>query len=254
MLYTDYRRLILRKLVWELLICIFICFSIFLVGCSNSQLDDISAEEIIARTSARMVGMESFEFLIERSGESALLNVEESISFRRADGSFINPDQVQANVRVIAPGLVADVQIIRIGDEQWETNILTGNWQISDPRYSFNLTRLFDPDVGIHAIIEHDLFDPILLGFEELPEIPGKQLYAVEATLLGDGAYRMSYGLIDKEPLYVKIWVDPKNFDLHRILMIDPADPGDEEDTIWQFDIWNFNKTFVIEKPKLSNE
>jgi len=32
---------------------------------------------------------------------------------------------------VIAPGLVTDVQIISIGDDQWETNYITGDWQVS---------------------------------------------------------------------------------------------------------------------------
>lgn len=236
------------KKKWALLAIIF--FSILQAGCRPSELNDLSVKEIISRSSAQMTELESFEFLIERSGAPAFLNVEEAISFRRAEGVYISPDRVQANVRVITPGLVTEVDIIRIGEEQWETNFLSGNWQPSDPRYSFNLSLLFNPDAGIQAIIIQDMINAELIGFEELPEIPGKKLYAIEAVLNGEGANKMSYGLIDNELLQVKMWIDPKDFYLHRITMVDP---GDEEDSLWLIDFWNFGKTFNIEKPVLSD-
>lgn len=232
-------------------VLIIIFSSMFQVGCGASEINDLPVAEIISRSSAQMTELESFEFLIERSGAPAFLNVEEAISFRRAEGNYISPNHVQASVRVISPGLVTEVDVIRIGDEQWETNLLSGNWQVSDPRYSFNLSLLFDPTVGIQAIINQDMVSSELIGFEELPEIPGKELYVIEAVLNGEGANRMSYGLIDNDTLQVKMWVDPNNFYLHRITMVDP---GGEEDTVWLIDFWHFGETFNIEKPILSNE
>lgn len=227
-----------------------------LVGCGTSRQNeiDLTPEEILSRSAERMIDLQGFEFLIDRSGESVFLDLEETISFSRAAGKYTAPDHVQAEVRVVAPGLVTEVHIIRIKEEQWETNLLTGDWQPSDPRYSFNLALLFDAEIGIQAILNHDITNPILVGYEELPETPGKELLYIEATLEGGRAYQMSYGMIDNEALPIKVWIDPNSFDLHRILMTDPADPGDDEDTLWQIDFWSFGSTFEIVEPVLSNE
>ena len=225
-----------------------------LTGCSNAQFEQIPPEEIITHSADRMASLAGFEFLIDRSGQPTFLDYEETIAFRRAEGQFVAPNSVYTNVRVIAPGLVTEVQIISIGDTQWETNLLTGEWQASDPRYSFNPSRLFDSEIGIPAILANELTDTVLLGTEELPEIPGKKLYALEAALQGSTAYYMTYGMIDDDPLRIKLWIAPKTFDLYRVLLVDPADPGDEEDTNWQIDFWNFGTTFEIEKPILKTE
>lgn len=200
-----------------------------------------------------MASLEGFEFLIERSGEPVFLDYEGTISFRRAEGQFTFPDRVNTSVRVILPGLVTEVQIISVEGTQWETNLLTGEWQASDPRYSFNPSLLFSPETGIPAVLAHELADPALLGMQEIPEVPGKKLYALETVMQGDSAYQMTFGMIDNEPLRVKLWIDPVTFDLYRVLLADPANPGDEEDTLWQIDFWSFGSTFQIEPPTINN-
>lgn len=225
-----------------------------LAGCRASQFEQLTPNEIISRSANRMASLAGFEFVIERSGEPVFLDYEGTISFRRAEGKFSSPDRVYTRVRVIMPGLVTEVQIISVQGTQWETNLLTGEWQASDPRYSFNPSLLFSSETGIPAILAHELTDPILLDdLEEIPEVPGKKLYAIETVMQGDSAYQMTFGMIDNEPLRVKLWVDPVSFDLFRVLLVDPANPGDEEDTAWQIDFWNFGSEFEIEPPILNN-
>lgn len=233
-------------------ICL-IAFAAVLAGCGGLQVEQIPPNEIVARSAERMTKLAGFEFLIDRTGEPVFLDINETISFRRAEGQFTSPNQVKSKVRIIAPGLVTEVQIISIGESQWETNILSGQWMASDPVYSFNTSRIFDSETGIPAILANDLTDLVLLGTEELPETPGKKLYALEASLRGDYAYEMTYGMIDNDPLKVRMWIAPESFDLYRIILIDPADPGDEEDTVWQIDFWSFDQTFVIENPIINN-
>jgi hypothetical protein len=228
-------------------------FGVLLAGCRASQFEQLSPNEIISRSAGRMASLEGFEFLIERSGEPVFLDYEGTISFRRAEGQFTSPDRVNTSVRVILPGLVTEVQIISVEGTQWETNLLTGEWQASDPRYSFNPSLLFSPETGIPAVLAHELTDPALLGMQEIPEVPGKKLYALETVMQGDSAYQMTFGMIDNEPLRVKLWIDPVTFDLYRVLLVDPANPGDEEDTLWQIDFWSFGSTFQIEPPTINN-
>jgi len=225
-----------------------------LFGCSTRP-PLLPASEILARSVDRMSAQSGFEFLITRSGAPAFLNVYERIAFRRAEGQYVAPDRVSASVRVIAPGLVTDVQIISIGDDQWETNYITGDWQVSDPRYTFNPLRLFDPLNGIPAILTDELHEPLLVGLEEIPEVPGKTLYAITATVDGARPSDMTFGMIEPVPLETKIWIDPELFDVYRIFITSPGQTDEAEDAFWQIDFWNFNGSFSIGNPmQASNE
>lgn len=225
--------------------------SILGLSACQASIPQLPPDEIIARSSAQMNALAGFEFLVERSGAPAYVDWNNTIVFRRAEGRFAAPDRVHATVRVIAPALVTDVQVMSISGNLWATNLFSGEWQISDPRYEFNPSRLFDPQIGIQAILATDLVNPSLRGIEELEQVPGKQLYALEATLEGDGAYEMTYGLIDKDTMRVQIWIDPDEFNLYRVILVDPADPGEDEATTWTIDFWNFGEKFDIQPPSI---
>lgn len=223
-------------------------------GCGKAQVEEIPPNEIIARSAQRMAALIGFEFVVDRSGAPAFLDTNETIAFRRAEGQYVTPNRVYTKVRVIAPGLVTEVQLINIDGEQWETNLLSGEWQSSDTRYTFNPALLFDPNKGIPFILANHLTNIALSGMEELPEVPGEKLYAIEADMQGETAYQMTYGMIDKEPLKVKVWVKPNTFEAYRIILVDPISAGEEESTTWQIDFWNFDNHFEIQKPILKNE
>ena len=231
-----------------------VILGVLLAGCNRLQAQQLSPEEITARSADRMKALKGFEYLIQRTGAPVFLDYEETIVFNRAEGQYVSPDRVFANVRLVTPGLIAEIKIISIGGVQWSTNFLTGEWEATDPLYSFNPSLLFDAEDGIQVILAKDMINPVLVGMEELPEIPGKKLYAIQATVQGNHLNVLSYGMIDDEMLQIKVWVDPGSFDLDRILLVDPANPGNEEDTTWQIDFWNFDKTFDIEQPVPNNQ
>lgn len=222
-----------------------------LLACGVFPAEQLPPDEILARASKRMAGLAGFEFTVDRSGAPAFLNPQESIAFRRAEGKYAAPNRVYTKVRVIAPGVVAEVELINIAGAQWETNLLTGEWQVSDTRYVFNPNLLFDPEKGIPYVLASQLTDAVFAGMEEIEEVPGKQLYAVTANLAGGSAYQMTYGLIDEDPLKVKVWVEPKTFNVFRVILEDPPLNGEEEATVWQIDFWSFDAQYDIQQPAL---
>lgn len=234
--------------IWFLLIILFM-----LTSCTGTQIKELPPEQILELSAERMRQLEGFHYLIDRSGAPAFLDYDETISFRRAEGNYVLPDRVTAEVRVIAPGIVAEVTIISIGDTQWETHLLTGDWQRVPQEYAFQPQVLLNPDTGIQAVLENDLQSLNYMGIDELEELPGLSLYKLQGTLDGEGAYYATYGMIDKDPLDVVLWIAPDTFELHRVIVVDPADPGEDENTIWQIDFWDFDKTVEIEPP-IANE
>jgi lipoprotein LprG len=217
-----------------------------LSACGGASLPDLPPGEIVARSAERMQAMPGFHFLIERSGAPAFIDPQQTLSFRRAEGIFVAPDRVNATVRVIAPGMVAEVSVISIGDVQWETNLLTGEWQELPPDWGFNPGDLFDAESGIQTALTNDLSDVSLDSIEELEELPGLRLYRITASMEGDRLSQVSYGMIGPEPVEVVLWIAPWTYELHRVTF---TEPGAQESTMWQIDFWDFDQTVDIEPP-----
>ncbi|NIS81817.1 MAG: LppX_LprAFG lipoprotein [Anaerolineales bacterium] len=233
-------------------LCLVVVFVTLLLGvaCSRATPETLAPEEIISRSIDRMKALSGFHFVIDRSGSPAFLDAESLLAFRRAEGDYVSPDRAQATIRVIAPGIVAEVSIVSIGETHWETNLFTGEWEKLPPNWGFNPASLFDQDYGIQPILESDLHALEYTGLEKLEEIPGLKFYALSGKVAGEKLYQLSFEMIGPEVMDVRLWIEPETFDLHRMVVIDPQ-PGESEPTIWQLDFWNFDEAVEIVPPVL---
>lgn len=196
-----------------------------------------------------MRALDGFSFRLARTGAPVFVDPTGIVSFREAEGSFVSPNKVQATVKVIAPGIVAEVSIIGIDQQEWETNIFSGEWQLVPSEYAFQPAVLFNPNGGIQNALEHYLLDLVLLDIVELEEIPGQSLYHLGAQMDGANVHTLTFGLIDEQLLDVELWIAPDSFELYRLQIIDPIDEGATESTIWQLDFWDFGRVIEIAPP-----
>ncbi len=220
---------------------------LFLVGCGADSLPELSAEELVSKTAVSLQNHPHANFAIERQGAPAYVDPDHTLAFRRAEGQYQAPDKAKAAVRIIAPGIVADVDVISIGNIQWQTNVLTGEWEELPPNWGFNPAVLFDPETGLQAILANDLHDVTVIGTEKLDGIDG-ELYAVKGTASGEHLSAMSGGLIEAETAVVHLWIAPETFDLRRVTVTEPMADG-EEDRVWVVDFEFGEETAVIEPP-----
>lgn len=220
-----------------------------LVACGGSGEEVVDPKKLISLSTERMRSLGGFHYKIDRSGAPAFIDDSETISFRTAEGDYVVPDRVTATVKVITPLIVTEVNLISIGDQQWETNVFTGQWQQVPVEYAFQPQELLNPNTGLQAILEQDLYDLTLVGLEELEEMPGKSLHYIQGMLNGEGAFNLTYGMIDNEVLSVQLWIDPETYDIYRVMVVDPMNEGDEEDTVWQIDFWDFGNVMEINPP-----
>jgi hypothetical protein len=221
-----------------------------LVACRTPTPEPLPASTIVENCVERMQALSGFHFLIERSGSPAFIDANRSLAFRRAEGDFQPPDRASATVRVVGPGIVAEVGIISVAENQWETNVLSGEWQALPPNWGFNPASLFDREIGIQSILMSDLRNLRFLGHEELEEYPGKLLYALEGSLDGERMYRLSYGMIGPGKLEISLNIAPETFELYRLNIVDHRSDA-EEDTLWQLDFWNFDQSIDIVPPEV---
>jgi hypothetical protein len=221
---------------------------LILTSCAKPTPPPLPPEEIVANVVARMKALTGFSFVLEREGGPAYMDIENQLSLGRLEGDFTSPDRAQGQVRVIAPGMVANIKFISLGEQFWQTNPLTGAWEECPPGACFDPATLFDPQVGIQPILESDLLEPKLEGSVELEELPGKPLYAISGHLKGERLYEMSWGMIGPDTMVAHLWVDPTSFDLIRIQIEEPATEGSEA-TQWKLDLLNFNQIMNIQPP-----
>jgi lipoprotein LprG len=211
------------------------------------SLPELPAGEIVQRSSDRMMALDGFRFVIDRSGEPTYLDLAQTIAFRRAEGYFVAPDKTRATVRIIAPGLVADVHVIAIGLNQWETNVLTGQWQELPPDWGFNPAILFDHENGLPAILANDLWHVAQQPPAQLKDGPNKLLYNVAGQVDGRRLHIMSAGLLGPDMMDIALWIDPDDFNLHRALVTTSG--NENEITIWQLDFTDFGRVVDIQPP-----
>lgn len=233
----------LRRLLFSLSLIV-----VLIAGCGEPDLEQLPAEQIIANSAERMNGMDGFYFTIDRTGAPAFLDKDETISFRRAEGYYAAPDRSQAVVRIITPGLVTEVEVVSIGDTQWESNVMSADWQQLPPNWGFNPAVLFDPNIGIQSILAADLTELQVLEPEKLDDGPDEQLYVLTGNLDGNRIYEMSYGLIGPESLQTRLWIMPESFELVRAEVVQ-ANRGQEEPSVWLVDFAEFDRVIDIKPP-----
>lgn len=232
----------------ERLVLLWLLFAALLVACGGNELEELPAEELVAKSAAAMSDLDGFRYVIDRTGAPAFLDNDETISFRRAEGYYVAPDRSQATVRIITPGLVTEVNVISIDETQWQTNVMSTEWEQLPPNWGFNPAVLFDADIGIQSILAADLNGMQVLEPERLEDGPEETLYVIEGALDGGRIQQMSYGLIGPEALTARLWIMPESFELVRAVITE-ANSGEEEPSVWQVEFSELGRVVDIRPP-----
>ena len=221
-----------------------------MVACQSDATPEISAQEIVANTAVRMAETAGFRFRIVQDGAFVYVDPDGILAFRSAEGVYTAPDKTAASVKIIAPGLITDVEVISIGETQWQTNVLTQAWEELPPNWGFNPTVLFDDEIGLQAILAEDVTDLQFEGTENLAESDGPdgEFLKVSGKVAGERLLEMSGGLIGNQPAEVTMWVQPETFELMRITLTEPV-PDSEESSNWVVDFAKYDETVEIVPP-----
>lgn len=221
--------------------------SILLAACASAPTPLPSAAELLEQSARVMQDLRSVHFTIERSGAPAYVDPGHTFIFRRAAGDFVAPDAARATVRVIGPALVAEVSIVSLGDQYWETNPLTGQWA-SYPGLGYNPASLFNPATGLSALMRNDLTDVQLIGLEELEDLPGAKLFHLTAAAPGQPVMVMTADMIGRGRVTFEWWIEPDTYRTLRLRVVEPeTDPKDP--SVWVIDFDQFDADVSIEPP-----
>lgn len=122
---------------------------LFVLAACGGTANAPSAQQLIsqAQTAIQKVSSYHFNLTADNPGQAGLLVI------KTADGDVQVPDKLKASANAIVFGNVVQVQIIAIGDKQYVTEPISGQWTAThgllDPR------TLSNSQTGVAAILGH---------------------------------------------------------------------------------------------------
>jgi hypothetical protein len=222
--------------------------TILAAGCGGSTKEQVTPDMLLADGTAHMAGLVGFEFQITQEGPVVYLDADKSIQFSDAVGHYVPPDQALTTVTINVMGMLAEITVISLGEIQWASNPLSGQFQELPDSYLFKPTQYLDPGSGFFPSLRDGLADLILVDEEELEELPGLTLTHLQGTVAGEVIAEVSKGLINVASLQGDIWMDSATSEVHRVMLTDTSG-GENKSSIWTFDFWSFGETIVVTAP-----
>jgi len=229
------------------LILILCLLGILVAGCGGEAEEVITPEQLLADGVTHMAALAGFEFQITQQGPQVFLDVDKTVQFSDAQGHYVSPDQAQTVVTISAMGMLTEITVISLQEAQWASNPLTGQFQELPDTYLFKPTQYLDPNSGFFPSLGDGLADLVLVGDEELEELPGLTLTHLSGTVPGQVINEISKGLINIESMEGDMWMDAATNEVHRVVLTDAA--GGDAASVWTFDFWSFGETIEISAP-----
>ena len=234
------------------IIILSLALSFQLVACDNEPAPEatatpsISPLEIAAHAADAMLAVESLHFKIERDGALVYIDENQMLAFKRARGDFALPDDLQAIVRVITVFTPVDIGMIVLGDKQYATDPITGQWDRLPPEWGeFNLAVLFDPEVGLQGLLKDGIRDLALEGVEDVDE---QAHYRLTGRVDGERISAATMGFIGDGDVEVKVWIGAEDYLMRRLHIVEPATDSDDP-TTWDLEFSQLGEPVEINAP-----
>jgi hypothetical protein len=188
--------------------------------------------------------LESFHFTLDLENRTLMLDDSGFLAAAEAEGDVVAPDRLQVATLVQTLLGSTQVQFVAIGEDQYLTNPLNGEWEQAPPELQTDVTGIFDPEVGIGALLA-DLQNLERLADEQ---VEGTQTVHLRGTLPGSALAAFAADLEGTDEVTIDLWAGTEDRRIRRIIITEPANAEGETPT-WTFNFSNFDADVTIEPP-----
>ncbi len=227
--------------------------ALLIVGCTPPWQHNASAaglstkpttQQLIAAVEKSYKTVHSFHVVMQVNNPGSATSSQ--VQIRSANGDVIMPDKVKAQATVVLSGQAVSVELISIGDTQYITDPITGQWRVIkgllDPR------TLTNPNTGIISLLNK---------VQKLSQ-------PTDDTVNGVSCWRVS-GLLDAKylafftgggtpagtMLQTSACVGKSDALLYQVKVTGQAAPNDTPDTTYLFNISKYNENITITAPQV---
>lgn len=239
---------------------LYLCLSLLLAwsvfGCSGlsfgptpTPTPDLSAAEIINRSSRAMLAAKTLHFTIDLTGALDYIDRPPTTALKHVEGDLLRPDKVRGLVKVSSLGLVSEIGLISIEGQSYVTNPINQRWQVLPAEWGwyFDPRLPFDEQYGIPAVAP-----TIPLRKVGVEQVEDRFQYHLEGVAQGEQITWWTAGLIASGDVPIGVWVDTETFLIHRVHLVELASDSDRP-TEWDIQFSNFDQPLEIEAPPLTN-
>jgi hypothetical protein len=131
--------------------------ALLLAGCSlpwqhspfNGTVPKPTAQQLLAAVHKSFSSVSAFHVVMRVQNAGSTTG--SKFQIRNADGDVVLPDKIKAQATVILSGQAVTVNLISIGDTQFITDPVTGQWRVI--KGVLNLRTLTNPNTGIISAV-----------------------------------------------------------------------------------------------------
>lgn len=203
-----------------------------------------TTQQLLAAVEKNYKTVSSFHVVLQvnNPGKASSSQVE----IRSANGDVVMPDKVKAQATVVLSGQAVSVDLVSIGDTQYITDPITGQWRVIkgllDPR------TLTNPNTGIISLLNkvQKLTQPTD------DSVGGTPCWRVSGLL--DAKYLAFFtggGVPAGTMLQTTACVGKSDALLYQVKVTGQAAPGDTPDTAYLFNISKYNENITITAPQV---
>jgi hypothetical protein len=168
------------------------------------------------------------------------------IQIRSADGDVIMPDKVKALASVLFSGQLVTIKLVSIGDVQYITDPITGQWRVL--KGVLNVSTLTSPDTGVISLVAklQNVAGPTDDAVNGVPcwHVTGS-LDAKYLKFLTGG------GVPAGTMLQTSVCAGKADGQLYQLSAVGQAASGDTAQTSRTFTISNYNEHVTITAPQV---
>ena len=203
------------------------------------------AVEILSRASARIAETETVHFTLEIEGET-YIDDGNTIQLLEAEGDLVRPDRVSTEFKIKVAVATLTIRLVKIGNQTWSTNPVTGSWGEAPPEFSYSPGILFDTEEGIGPVMGK-VRDPQLLEDEEIDD---REAHHVAGIVDQEVIDPITGHTMDGFPVAVDLWIDRETDELLQVRLAEAkTDEDDDDAATWTLVLSDHGEQVTIEPP-----
>ena len=198
---------------------------------------------VLKQAMTQLLALESASFTLDHLKGSTVLMP--GVSMTKVSGEVYIPDRFKVTVEAKSKSIKSYLEIgmVTIEDTAYMTGIFGGGWnQISPDSLPFNLLRLGQTLANI------------VKAMEEVRTLGEEQRNGIDTLYIGgeinsQDLSELVPGAGDGFPVGLELWLDRKQGQLQRALIVGRVVPTDEIDTVRELTLTDINQPVEIEAP-----
>ncbi len=200
------------------------------------------ARTIAKAAAEKLKTINSLHFLVNiLTGQVDIYN---GISFKKAEGDFLQPTSYKAKLRVSVAIAQVDAEIVGVGNEQCLSLRNLGNsWQKLPADVGFKASVLFDPEKGLGAVVTK-VKDIEIVGTEQLD---GVEVYHLKGIVAGTDIAPITASTLGKTDVDYETWIGKSDSIIRKVTFKERS--TDPNASNWELTFSKFNDPVKIEKP-----